>query len=209
MALWTAPAAAQEIDNNGGEFGEKQTLFFVPRLGGALSIDASVAFRFAIGNDDDLPSSTVGGSIGYRHFFDWHGKLSLRGYGAFRYGGLGNNAVDGEVLQYGGGVSVHARGYSDNWAFGGIGLFGEFLGTSWSPPPGILNASPEAERGFQLSFGLETDFGQLITVDPYLFAESSALFGLNYIDVGPWESWSLDARWVIRFDWAWRPNVND
>lgn len=204
---WGADAFAQELENEAGSDVER-TIFFVPRLGGALSVDASVAYRFRIGNDDGLPSSTIGGSIGYRHFFDWHGKLSLRSYGSFRYGGLGSAAIDGEVWQFGGGLSLHARGYSDRWAFGGIGVFTEVLGTTWQPPTGT-SLTRDSESGWQWSGGLETDFGQLIFADPYLFAESSALFGLNYIDVGPWTSWSIDARWVVRFDWAWRPSVDD
>lgn len=197
------------MSNAGDDFGEQERLFFVPRLGGALSVDASVAYRFQLGNDDALPPTSVGGTVGYRHFFDWHGRLSLRGYGALRYGGLGSAAIEGTMWQYGGGLSLHARGYTDSWAFGGIGLYAEFLATHWSPPSAALNASPESQLGYQASFGLESDFGQLITVDPYVFAESSALFGLNYIDVGPWSSWSIDARWVVRFDWAWRPDASE
>ena len=206
-ALWAGPLSAQELGTEPDGARETQRLLFVPRLRGALSIDASVAYRFMLGNDDALPPTSVGGTLGYRHFVDWHGRLSLRGYGALRYGGLGNAAVDGTIWQYGAGVSLHGRSYTESWAFGGIGAYAELLATSWSPPSAILDASPEAEFGYQASFGIETDFGQLITVDPYMFAESSALFGLNYIDVGPWESWSLDARWVVRWDWAWRPSA--
>jgi hypothetical protein len=200
-------ASAQELDSSDPEFGESAKVNVVPRLGGALSLDMSLGYRFDLGNDDALPQTSIGGSVGYRHFFDWHGRLSLRGYAALRYGGISNAAVDGTVWQYGGGVSLHARGYTDTWAFGGIGVYAELLATDWTPPVGILG-QPERELGWKASAGLETDFGQLIVADPYVFAESSALFGLNYIDVGPWRSWSIDARWVVRFDWAWRPSAN-
>lgn len=203
LVLAGSDARAQELDS-----GAREVQFFVPRLGGAVSLDASVAYRFHIGNEDPLPVNTFGGALGYRHFFDWHGKLSLRGWGALRYGPL-NTSVNGDVWQYGGGLSLHARDYTKRWGFGGVGVYTELLATAWNQPQVGLGSEPERLRGYQASAGLEADFGQLLFADPYLFAESSALFGINYINVGPWSSWSIDARWVLRFDWAWRPSVGD
>lgn len=183
-----------------------QQVWFVPRLAGSLAIDASLLQSFALGRSTNShPTTSAGVSIGWRHFFDGHGRRSLRAFVSYDRGGVFDGGIEGSSNRIGGGLALTARGISESWVFGTLSWYADASALIVDPVDRpLLGVSDEPEAGFQVGSGLEATFGSLIVIDPYLFAETGASLGLSHVSLPSGDAWELWGRWLVRFDWAAR-----
>lgn len=197
LCLASSPAFAESAR---AEAGSDSTLriIVIPPLAGALSFELGPTGRFALADQlGELPGLGIGGTIGWRSFFDDYGRFSIRTYGLADRAGLGSSGT-GAMWRLGGGAQFLFRGYTDDFVFGGWGFGAEAAFVRWN---GLSEAS---RNGWQVTSLVELSVGQLFSSSPFTFGETSTAIGLSYTDVGPASGVSVELRWLIRFDWAFR-----
>ena len=198
ILLQSVGASAQTLDNRSGEAHER--VWFVPKLVGALSLEGGLAKPIVPSNGSGYPSTWFAGA-GWKHYFEPHGRLHLRLMLDYEHGGVLNPRVEGTANRVGACAAFTLRGITQDWFFGQLTALvtGGLLWIS-APPDPFTNDKPGFDRGFAIGFGLESTFGSMFMLDPYLMAETGANATLNYVDIGPIEMWELWGRWVVRFD---------
>lgn len=193
-------AWAQDLSSAENE----QQIWFVPRLVSALNLDVSLARAFPMGGGRSrYPSTALGLALGWQKYFDGHGHTILRLYALYDFAGGAFPSLEGRAHRVGGGVAFTIRGITTDWVFGTLSLYADGSGVFLDPPDvPILGVSTDPESGFQVGIGLESTFGTMIVVDPYLFAETGASLQLSYLNLPSADAWEVCARWLFRFDWA-------
>ena len=197
-------AAPLQLSNSGEQ---RQTIFFVPELRGAFTLDLVLENRF--GNLIDPYSfdwQPLGGAValGWRHYLDGWGQTSIGanlGMG-FEPGG-GDESVP-SIYHPRVGVSVRLRGLSPDFMSFTLGLYGEVgpLFIDGGAPPRDFPELDGESTGLGWAVGLETGPGMLTYLSPYIFGELTGRLGLEVVRVG-----GIDVRQVIAgvrlgFDWA-------
>lgn len=200
LTTLAAGASAQSPPSYADESGENhEQIWFVPRLVGAIGVGGAIRYPFPLGNSIDLPPNWEV-DVGWRHFIEKHSRRSIRFFGTFGRG-IFLALEETNPLRIGGGVSASLRGISKDWVFGSLSLNldGSLLrGASPSRPPG----SDDQATGYQVGLGVETTFGSLFLIDPYMFAETGASASINRVGLGSVEAWEAWVRWTLRFEWA-------
>lgn len=191
LMILGAPTQAEDLRLESRSSDARVEHIALPPLVGALSIDVSLLGPFAI-SDSLEQVEELGGdvSLGWRHFLTPHGELSLRTYGV---GGLRPGA---DFFSLGVGTALMVRGFDPRFIFGGVALLGEARWGSWS--------GAESRTGWQALVGLEATFGRLIGGSWLAFGETGTSVSMAYVDLGGPVGWEVIARWLIRFDFAYR-----
>lgn len=183
-------------DDLGAGIDHRQKLIVVPPLAGALSAEAGMMGRFGLSGIERLPSLGLGATLGWRSFLDDRGASSIRTYALVDRAGIESRGAGG-LWRVGGGVQWLSRGVNDDFftAGWGLGLEGSYL--RWTQADTV-------ETGWQVFSGVELNVGGLFATRPFLFAESVTSIGLSYSELVSESGLSLELRWVVRFDWAFR-----
>lgn len=197
LATVAPPAIAQESAD------EYERVWFVPAFAGALSVDLTLSSSMMRRPTTTLTALT--GSVGWRHFFDGHGTTILRIYGLYGQGGLLENGLYGRSRTIGGGAAITARALSEDFFFGTLSLFAEAAHLQLTPPDNrSFSSIAQRENGSRFSLGLETTFGSLFVLAPYLFGETGASIAISTFNLPSVSTFEFWGRWVIRFDWGIR-----
>lgn len=168
---------------------------FVPAFDGAVSFEVTLSDGFTLGTTDldGPPALLAGGALGYQWMLDPHGAMSVRfrGYAEHSFG-----SQNGALFGYGGDVGFYLRGYDPQFLYAGAGVFAGGGGSLWDPPEG------PSVSGWHLNAGVETNFGMLWFLSPYLFGEIAARASFEYVDLGGMSDERVLVTWALRFDWA-------
>lgn len=199
-ALLLSSPATVEADLDSGE--HREQVWFVPRLVGALSIDGSILAPFPLGVPSGYPTS-AGFSAGWRHNFDGRGRLSARAFTALEFGSILHSGLEGHATRIGGGAALTFRGISRDWVFGSLALLIDASALQYQAPSTRFGPGDGSKNhGSQFGIGVETTFGSLVVLAPYLFAETGASVTLSRVTIGGSETWEIWGRWILRFEWA-------
>ena len=193
-----ADAAAQDIDNLSGE--QRQHVWFVPRLGGALTFEGGLGHPLRLGTPSGYPTTWFAG-LGWKHYLEGHGRLQLRAMLLFEHGGVLNPRLEGTANRVGASLAVTVRGISNDWYFGQLTALidGSFITLRPASAP-FGGDRADLRTGGQFGVGLESTFGSMFVLDPYLMAETGASATLNRVQIGGVDAWEIWARWLVRFD---------
>lgn len=193
------PVRAQDL---GGDAYAR--VWFVPRLRGALSLEGGLGQPIRIAADSGYPSTWFAG-LGYKHYLEAHGRLQLRVHATYERGGVLNPSLEGTSNRFGVVGALTLRGISPEWFFGQIGVIFDASYLTVRPAAAPFGGSrPTTGSGSQFGGGVETTFGSMFVLDPYLMAETGASVTLSRVQLGPAETWEVWARWVVRLDWGIR-----
>lgn len=196
VGLDSAPAAAQDLSNGSSENYER--VWFVPRLGGAVSFEGGL--MSPLGGASDFPTTWFAG-LGWKHYLEGHGRLQLRWMATYEHGGVLNPRVEGTANRVGASFAVTARGITQDWFFGQLTALvdASYVNLRRAPDP-FAGIDDTFHSGWQVGFGLETTFGSMFVLDPYLMAETGASVTFSHLSLGGADTWEVWARWIARFD---------
>jgi len=198
LCVLTPGLVAAESGRTEAGVDSRQRYIVIPPLAGALSLELGLMGRFAFSDEiGEIPGLGVGGTLGYRSFFDDYGRLSLRTYGLVDRAGVGSSGT-GDMWRFGGGAQVLFRGFTDDFIFGGWGIGTQAAFVRWD---GLPNGS---RNGWQASTHVELSVGQLFASSPFVFGETTTAIGFSFTDVDSRSGFSAELRWLVRFDWAFR-----
>ena len=195
---------AQDAQSLGGvEDPQTITVVTVPKLRGALTFEANLARRFDVFSNQ-LPTVPLvfGGGVGWRHFFEGHGRLHLRLMGDFEIGT--DRILDARHTYIGVTAGIGVRGYTDLFAFGGtaLSITGGYLGYTLLQGGDFQSRVPN--DGVELGLEYELSFGSIAWSAPFLFAEIALSIAGKWANYGPYSGFFLGGQWSLRFDWAFR-----
>lgn len=204
LALAAVPtqAAAQDLDNRSSENYER--VWFVPRLAGALSLEGGLVQPLRLGTPSGYPTTWFAGA-GWKHYFEGHGRTQLRLMLTYEHGGVLNPKVEGTANRIGLSTAFTLRGISQEWYFGQLSALAEASLITLRPAANPLTGDrAEFDVGFEVGGGLETTFGSMFVLDPYLMAETGANFTVSYVDIAGVDTFEIWGRFVVRFDYGFR-----
>ncbi len=180
---------------------QSESIWFVPELSGGWVLEASLGG--GLSSQPATPGSAFSVGLGWRHYFEGHGRLGLRGSAIYENGGALDGGIFGTSHRLGIAAAFGFRGITPNYLFGGLGLFVDAGVVSITPPKIPSNEGlPAPETGSQFSVGLEAPVGSLVVISPYLWAEvapSASVTTVNLPSLGAVEVW---ARFTFRLEWS-------
>ncbi|MCA9538155.1 MAG: hypothetical protein KC620_04675 [Myxococcales bacterium] len=182
---------------------ERASLPFVPAFFGGVFGDMTIEARFdGWLADDDVPfdADALTFHLGYLHYIDGHGRLSLGGYLGSAWSRDEGIAETVGFKRLDLGALVRLRAISDQFLHWSAAAFLE-AGPVW------LDRVPEGRSGdvaARWAFGVETGPGLLWHVAPYLFAETLGRIGLESSHYGGVQVWTVTAGLRIAFEYGVR-----
>ncbi len=198
LATTAAAAGAQDLDNRSGE--QYDRIWFVPRLGGAVSFEGGLVQPLGRNTSTGYPTTWFAG-VGWKHYLEGHGRLQLRFMATYEHGGVLNPAIEGTSNRIGASFAVTVRGITQDWLFGQLTALVDASYITLRAPSGpFVREREQLLTGGQFGGGLETTFGSMFMLDPYLMAETGASITANWVDIGGVGAVEVWGRWIVRFD---------
>lgn len=170
---------------------------------GALSLEGGLTQPLAATGATGWPTTWFAG-IGWKHYFEGHGRTQLRLMLTYEHGGVLSPRLEGTANRFGASAAFTLRRLSEQWFFGQLTALVDTSVITLRPPPNPFGQAGETRVGAQFGGGLETTFGTMFMLAPYLMAETGASLTANYVSPGDHASFELWARWVVRFDYGVR-----
>ena len=203
----------------------RMRLYFVPELGGAVTVAAQYQARFDVGLDrsaQSLAEETVALHGGYRHYFDGWGRRSAGVYfggamtpqmsddgGRDRFAFPADPGRPPPLYRLDLGVTFQLRPTSEAFVTWTLATFAETsLLFVRGEPDGRYEEDlyPPHSMGFRGAAGVETGPGVLLHLSPYVFTTSTARVGLEWVFFERVPVVSLMASMRVEFDFALRKN---
>src|SRR5690606_37490088 len=134
------------------------------------------------------------------YFLDYHGQINLTTRLRVTHS-IASDAETGDLFSVGADIALYFRAISDQFLMGSVAPLVVFDLLVSSDHPAL---GGDTTVGYRVGGGLESNFGILWYLDPYLFAETGVAATASYIDVGAVDGVQLMFEWIIRFDWGLR-----
>jgi hypothetical protein len=187
---------------------ESGVYLLVPDFAGELSVAYETEGRLGRRGDSlSLALPPVSGNlvVGYNRYFDPWGRANG---GLYLSAGssLGSGGGYGRIDAYGLGFTLETRFMNANFVYLDLGLIGELGFVSWSRAPETLVGQPvDLDGGTRVTAGVSMGLGLLTWLDPYVWLEVPSWIGVEYMNLGGHELWSLAGGLRIELDFAHRP----
>lgn len=190
--------------------GESQTVLFVPPLEGAVLLGAGLHSRVPLAQTVRAPDTMAGALLGGRWYLDQVGRVAVGAHvrGSLSLPETGSApALARHESFWGvdGGLHLQLRGMNEAYIYGLLGLVVELgvMGHDGDADP-LDPLRVPGSGGTRWYVGLESGFGFLGYLDPYIYGESGVRLGLEWLDFSGAQITSLHFAWEVRLDFAWR-----
>ncbi|MCB9538164.1 MAG: hypothetical protein H6704_18060 [Myxococcales bacterium] len=212
-AVCLAPPWSARAQDDAARIDRAATLLWVPALWGAVTVEFGVEGRYPGMLGDErltLPTELLKGGVGYLYYVDGHGRLGLGGYvvAAFSLAGDGGGE---RLTRVDFGLAARRRFISHDFFHLTLGAFTEvgpvvLQDRPVDPEGGVV---PEDASGVRWAAGVETGPGLLYHLDPFLFAEVVARFGVEAVNLEGITEWTVIGALRVVFDFTLRGRDDD